>query len=618
MEQKGVNVKIFAVLSVTCNVIYNTVFMKQLYFILALAIPFAINAQRDLPRYSTEAELQLLPEPRILPGEAVSLAPPPVPVRTMAEWEEVESVIISWNTNVYQYKLTLCGIIKAAQEECKVVICVPDLSVVQDVRDVLDAQNIEIEKNIEIKVVPNNSIWVRDYGPNSVYANGVDSLLLIDWIYNRPWRKSDDNFSFPLAKSLNTSVYTTLEIPEDLVNTGGNFMSDGLGTAFSSKLILEENNLNNIYKVSPKSENDVNEIMERYMGIERYIKMETLLYDGIHHIDMHMKLLDEETLLVGQYPTGKSDGPQIEANIQYVLNNYKSVYGTPYKVVRIPMPSFNGEFPPYKFNKHLYPTYANALIVNKTVIVPSYNLPSDQAAIDTFRRYMPGYKIVPVLCKDIVADGGAVHCITKEIGVRDPIQIVHQPLKCQANQNNGYPIEALINHKSGIANAKIWYSTDLGKPWLSVNMTGIGGHALYNYSGLIPKQAEGSTVYYYIESEAFNGKKLTRPLTAPSGYWHFCVEKSLSSDEPVSASLLDIFPNPASGITAVPVISTTNIVAQIALYDALGRLVEVIHDGEIPAGKQHYFVNASRYTAGTYFICFKTHNSLKMKRLMIR
>lgn len=38
------------------------------------------------------------------------------------------------------------------------------------------------------------------------------------------------------------------------------------------------------------------------MGIDRYIKMDELPYDGIHHIDMHMKLLDEETLLVGEYP----------------------------------------------------------------------------------------------------------------------------------------------------------------------------------------------------------------------------------------------------------------------------------------------------------------------------
>jgi len=35
-------------------------------------------------------------------------------------------------------------------------------------------------------------------------------------------------------------------------------------------------------------------------------------------LDMHMKLLDEETLLVGQYPGRVADGPQIEANLQYV------------------------------------------------------------------------------------------------------------------------------------------------------------------------------------------------------------------------------------------------------------------------------------------------------------
>ena len=45
-------------------------------------------------------------------------------------------------------------------------------------------------------------------------------------------------------------------------------------------------------------------------------------YDGIHHIDMHMKLLDESTLLVSEYPTGVADGPQIEANLQYVLSNF--------------------------------------------------------------------------------------------------------------------------------------------------------------------------------------------------------------------------------------------------------------------------------------------------------
>lgn len=63
--------------------------------------------------------------------------------------------------------------------------------------------------------------------------------------------------------------------------------------------------------------------MKKFMGIERYAKMEKLPYDGIHHIDMHMKLLDEETLLVGEYPAGIANGPQIEANINMCYPIFK-------------------------------------------------------------------------------------------------------------------------------------------------------------------------------------------------------------------------------------------------------------------------------------------------------
>jgi hypothetical protein len=82
------------------------------------------------------------------------------------------------------------------------------------------------------------------------------------------------------------------------------------------------------------------------MGLSRYVKMPVLPYDGINHIDMHMKLLNEETLLVGEFPDGVSDGPQIELNLQYVLDNFMTPFGTPYKVVRIPMiPSTGGAYP---------------------------------------------------------------------------------------------------------------------------------------------------------------------------------------------------------------------------------------------------------------------------------
>lgn len=592
--------------------------MKNLvpFFLLILALQ--AFGQRDLPHYAAPFERSILPISLPAPGGNVHFAPPPVPVRSMAEWEELDAVVITWQTDTESYKKALADIVAAAQTECKVIICCADEDYLQKCQTYLKAQNIKLDLNLEFNVMENNSIWVRDFGPNCVYANNVDSLLLIDWRYNRITRPQDDAMSIPLAKSLNISLYATQEAPEDLVHTGGNFMSDGLGTAFSSKLILDENKKSNAYGVSEKNETQIDNIMEQYMGIKRYIKMPVLPYDGIHHIDMHMKLLDEETLLVGQYPQGKSDGPQIEANIQYVLSNYKSVFGTPYKVVRIPMPSFLGTYPPYSGDPYLYPTYANALFANKTVIMPSYGNVLDQAAIDTFKAHMPGYRVVPVRCNSLVRAGGAVHCITKEIGAKDPLQIVHQPLDCQDVTLNGYTVNALLRHKSDIADAKVWYSVDAGQTWQFVTMHTMQGNALYNYTSEIPKQAMGSKVLYYVEAESFSGKKAVRPITAPTGYWQFCVKTESAVADIQAAKLMEIYPNPASDITAVPVWSHAKTNAQLALHDAFGRCLQILHDGELAAGENHYFTDASQLAAGTYFVSLRTQGQWMMKKLIVK
>jgi agmatine deiminase len=135
--------------------------------------------------------------------------------------------------------------------------------------------------------------------------------------------------------------------------------------------VLDENGPDGQFNQTVKTEAQVDSLMHAWMGIDfgRYIKMPTLPYDVIHHIDMHMKLLDEETLLVGEFPVGTSDGPQIEDNLDDVLANYNSVFGTPYKVIRIPMvPSTGGNYPP----GGSYRTYTNFVFVNGTVLVPTY------------------------------------------------------------------------------------------------------------------------------------------------------------------------------------------------------------------------------------------------------
>ncbi len=570
---------------------------------------------QDLPRYQTDQEsyLQTLGLPASPPSSGF-VTPPPVPVRTMAEWEELQALTIAWNGQ----STILSEIVRAARLECNVIICCENQSMINSAKTTLTSKGVDFSSNVTFLIAPNNSIWMRDYGPNSVYANNVDSLYLIDWIYNRP-RPKDDAIPQQIGDYLGVPVFSTSEAPYDLVNTGGNFMSDGLGTAFSSKLIYDENGPLNEYGQSNHSATEVKGILQDFMGIQRYINMEALPYDVIHHIDMHMKLLDEETLLVGQYPAGIADGPQIEANLQYVLNTYKSAFGTPYKVVRIPMPAdAAGKYPN---NGGQYRTYANAVFVNKTVILPFYEEKYDTTAQRIWQESMPGYNIVGINCNSIIGSLGAIHCITKEIGVADPIHVVHQELPCMNNPEwpAGYPVWANLEHRSGIASAKIFYTTNPANGWSSVELPAYAPNdTSWHFKGLIPAQPEGSTVYYYIQTTAGNGKTTVHPLTAPAGWWKFCVTSSVGSTEVSTAELLDIFPNPASAITCIPVSMSSKSSGSVRIFNALGQQVATIFEGQFPAGSSSYFLDAGLYPAGTYMVQLQTSGQTLLKKLIIR
>ncbi|MDT3697486.1 MAG: agmatine deiminase family protein [Ignavibacterium sp.] len=476
----------------------KTIYRILFFFILVTQIYFA----QDLPHQMTEEEKQLWQnyQPLLFPEFS---EPPPTPVRTMAEWEELQGILITWTS----YTSILRQIVDYAQEEGLVYIVCSDSN---SVKNYLSAGGVPLV-NLKFLITSFNSIWVRDYGPWSVYSGVSDTLKIIDWIYNRP-RPLDDVIPVFFANYTGLPIYQTTTPPYDLIASGGNFMTDGHGTGFSSKLILNEN--------SGKTEAQINLIMNKFMGLDRYIKMETLPYDQIHHIDMHMKLLDEETLLVGQYPPGVADGPQIEANLQYVLNNFLTCYGRPFKVVRIPMPPENGQYPP----SANYRTYTNSLIINKTVIVPTYELQYDTTALRIYREAMPGYRIVGINSNSIIPALGTIHCITKEIGVTEPVYISHPKLSGIIVSSDSIEIKAYIKTKSGIEDAFVYWTTDTTSGFTQLSMNETNSDTFKAY---IPAQIDGIEVYYYISASSFSGRTVTKPLTAPAGFYSFEISNNV-------------------------------------------------------------------------------------------
>ena len=479
----------------------NKIFFLSVIFFASFQI---ILYSQDLPHKMTIEEQQLW-NSYTPPSNPLFTDPPAGPVRTMAEWEELQGIMITWT----YYTTILRQIVDYAQEEGLVYIVCSDSN---DVKNYLTSGGVPLV-NLKFLITSYNSVWCRDYGPWTIYKNDVDSLKIIDWIYNRP-RPLDDIIPVFFANYINVPIHQTTAPPYDLIATGGNFMTDGHGTGFSSKLILNEN--------PTKTEAQIDTIMKLYMGLNRYIKMNTLPYDQIHHIDMHMKLLDEETLLVGQYPPGVADGPQIETNLQYILNNFQTCFGRPFKVVRIPMPpDASGHYPNQGGD---YRTYTNSVIINKTVIIPTYEYQYDTTAFRIYREAMPGYNIVGINSNSIIPALGAIHCITKEIGVLNPLWISHPEIDGVVDYAGPYEIDANIKSSSGISHAEVFWTTDTTSGYASIPMVEV---APDSFTASIPELPGGTKVFYYLNAEANDGRIASKPLTAPAGYYHFEVDESV-------------------------------------------------------------------------------------------
>lgn len=590
----------------------------NLHSVIVLFIVIYSNcySQKDLdflPKYMTPSEKTMM-EAYLssFEGKGISTPPPYDNIRTAAEWEEVQALVITW-TN--QYNSIQRKIVDAAQEECTVIIHCSDSN---QVKSYLNGQGVP-DVNIDYIEAPYNSIWIRDYGANTCYANMVEDVFLTDWIYNRP-RPSDDVIPDAYGNYLGLDVYSTTANPNKIMSTGGNWMSDGDGVAFSSNLVLDENNGNGDFgslSYPNHSEAELDEIFQNWMGIDEYIKMTELPYDEIHHIDMHMKLLDEETLLIGEYPEGTSDGPQIEANIQYVLSNFNTKFGTPFKVVRIPQPpATNGNFPPNAY----YRTFTNLTFVNNTILLPTYREEYDTIAIRILEEQLPGYTIAPIDIdnsgQSLISNGGGIHCITHTVGVNEPLYITHKKLENTADTENDYLATATILHRNGITEASLFYKTAPQDGYTEISMTNTMGN---EWSASIPAQPLETTIYYYIEGVASNGKQATHPFPAPLGTHVFDIidPGTVSLNEGPSIQLNQIYPNPAKAITVIPISSKRQQQLQIKLFNLQGSLVKEIYKGEISSGEKKFFINASKYPSGLYQVIIETEEYEQIQKLVI-
>ena len=581
--------------------------MKKWAYLLIVVFSFAGNTllfgqEKGLPHYPTPEEEAAFKNYLDSITSSLSLLvpnPPPAPVRTMAEWEEVQAILISW---VPGYAEILGEIVRHSVNECKVVIFTYNVNVTSGY---LVANNIPMD-NVILIDEDYDTIWIRDYGPWSVYHNDVDSLMIVDWIYNRP-RPDDDLIPTAAANYFDLPIYEAIQAPNNWVHTGGNNLRDGMGTVFSSDLVFDEN--------PGKTEAEIDEIANLFLGADRYIKFEKLPYDLIHHLDMHMRFIDEETVIIGEYPTGVADGPQIEENIDYLVNNVPTAFGNQFEVIRVQMPpDFSDDYPPFGD----YRTYTNSIFVNKTILVPIYEEQYDTTALRIYQESLPGYNVVGIDCNDIIPAYGALHCITKLVGVNDPLWIAHSRLRDTDYDADGYPAMAIIKHRSGIESAVLHYKAKGDEFYQFVQME-LTDQEEDIWTATIPGDFPGGTVVeYYIEARSNSGKEQVRPMVAPEGYFDFLIQPvvGVANQNRIEGLDFSIFPNPATDFININFDAQINTEVQILLANALGQEATLMTQ-RLQPGQSQLSIPVGNLSRGTYEVTIQQGTLRSTKKLLI-
>ncbi|MCK4858037.1 MAG: agmatine deiminase family protein [candidate division Zixibacteria bacterium] len=437
--------------------------------------------EKSLPIGLTEEEMLRLDEIGITHQ---STAPSRGPVRNPAQWEPSQGVIIRYPLGIP------LALVRAYSENVMVTTIVSSTYYQDQAINSYTAAGVNMS-NTNWLIAATDSWWTRDYGPWFIFENNGD-MGIVDHIYNRP-RPHDDVIPQAIGAAWGLNVYGM-----DLIHSGGNHMSNGLGTSISTVLVYNEN--------PSLSHSEVDSIMYAYLGND-YTVLDYIQSGGIHHIDCWAKMLDPTTILVKDVPTGSSSYHLLNARADY-LGQQISPWGRPYTVVRVYCP---------------YGTaYTNSLIINDKVYVPTFGSTWDDSALITFQEAMPGYEIRGF--DGSWYDNDAIHCRAMGVPDSNMLFIHHVPLFDTEDMVNDYYVGVkIVDHSDAgliMDSTKIYYD-DGGGTFVSAPLFA----AAYpdSFYGHIPAQSISTTVKYFIQAADLSSRIETHPYIGQAGAHQFTV-----------------------------------------------------------------------------------------------
>ncbi len=279
--------------------------------------------------------------------------------------------------------------------------------ILPEITAVYEEMKREIECREEVLVVdtiPHNDTWARDHGFITVEEDGQHVLL--DFKFNG-W---GEKFPADLDNAINRQLYVqgrvegVYEPHLDFVLEGGSIESDGHGTVFTTTSCLLAPHRN-----QPLTQLEIEQRLKQWLGADRivWIAHGTLMGDDTDgHIDTLVRIAPNDTLL---YIGADRDHPDLLL-MEQKLQQLRTTDGRPYRLLRLPMLR-----PIHEDGERLPATYANYLVINGAVLVPTYAQPDlDSEALRIIGEAFPDRSIIGIDCRAVIRQHGSLHCCTMQ------------------------------------------------------------------------------------------------------------------------------------------------------------------------------------------------------------
>jgi len=326
-----------------------------------------------------------------------------------AEWSEQSGVQLTWPHQDTDWMDSLDEVIpcfvslahEIVKREKLIIVC-SNQSEVRKQLGVID------ESKIIFREIKTNDTWARDHGGITLYID--QKPFICDFAFNGWGLKYPADFDNLITRRLTrdkTFEKNQIVSMKPFVLEGGSIESDGQGTLLTTVECLTSLNRNDYL-----TQEEIEIRLKELFGLERVLWLENgFLWgdDTDSHIDLLARFCDENTIAYVKCEDAADEHFEELQKMEAQLRSFVDFEGKPYTLIDLPMADVV-----YCDDYRLPATYANFLIINEAVLMPTYQSPKDETAKVQLQKAFPDREVIGINCLPLIKQHGSLHCVTMQ------------------------------------------------------------------------------------------------------------------------------------------------------------------------------------------------------------